>query len=82
MSSPRRGTCPPASRPATGIASSDSAPSAIAMSTNWPSPERSAASTPNAAISAPPAMSAICAAACTGGPSPSPLNASTPVRAR
>ena len=64
------------------MASSDSAPSAIEMSTNWPSPERSAAMIPNAAISAPPATSAICAAACTGGPSASPLNASTPVLAR
>ena len=64
---PRRST-----RAAT-IASHDSAPSAIETSTNWPSPERSrsrsAARIPNAAISAPPPMSAIWPAACTGGPS-------------
>ena len=78
-----RGPAPPASSAAAGIASSDRAPSVIEMSTNCPVPDRSAANTPKAAISAPPATSAICADACTGGPSRvTPDNASTPARAR
>ena len=61
--SPRSGTCRRRSSAPATIASQDSAPSAIETSTSWPSPERSrsrsAARMPNAAISAPPPMSAI-----------------------
>jgi len=68
------------------IASQDSAPSNIDTSTTWPSPVasrwRSAARIPNAAISAPPPRSAICAPACTGGPPASPDSASTPLSPR
>ena len=61
-------------------------------STNWPVPEpgepgepsrsRSAAMIPNAAISAPPPMSAIWPAACTGSPSGEPVRPSSPTSPR
>ena len=61
-------------------------PSAIETSTTWPSPVasrwRSAARIPNAAISAPPPMSAIWPAAWIGGPSGSPVSPSSPTRPR
>jgi hypothetical protein len=84
--SPRRGTAPSAKWRAATIASQLWAPRVIDTSTSWPSPERSrsrsAARIANAAISAPPPMSAICPAGCTGGPPRSPVSPSSPARAR
>ena len=83
---PRRGTTSSARYRAATMASHDSEPSAIETSTSCPSPLRSrsrrAARIPNAAISAPPPMSAIWPAGWTGGPSRSPVRPSSPTRPR